>query len=112
MGDAARRNPLSFESAKRRPVLLDRFGREIERGDLITISVINFDPPLFTVKEVVPNLTPSAPANTLRVLFEAQIGSFMIAGQPTQDLILVAKKPMQQKEPTDASEVGDSRRDN
>ena len=110
MGNDARRNPLSFESAKRRPVLLDRFGREITVGDLVAISSVNFDPAIFMVKELVPNLAPNAPANTIRVVFEAQVGSISIAEQPTMDLVLVAKPP--KKEVVDAPEAGDSHRDN
>ena len=110
MGSDARRNPLSFESHTRKAILLDRFGREISVGDLVVMSAINFDPPIFKVAEITPNLAPNAPANTLRVVFEAQIGSFMIAEQPQQDLLVVAKPPV--KESPDAAEARSPNSDN
>jgi hypothetical protein len=111
MGSDARRNPLSFESARRRPVLLDRLSREVHVGDLVTMATRNLEPALFTVKEIVPNLLPNAPANTIRVTFELLIGSLTVAEQPNADLVLVALKPSSQETP-DAPETGDSHRDN
>ena len=113
MGIDARRNPLSFESPKRRHVLLDRLGREVQVGDLVSMAIRNLEPVLFTVKEIIPNLLPNAPANTIRVVFELLVGSLTVAEQPNNDLVLVALKPQErQKETPDAPEVVDSHRDN
>ena len=113
MGIDARRNPLSFESPKRRHVLLDRLGREVQVGDLVSMAIRNLEPVLFTVKEITPNLLPNAPANTIRVVFELLVGSLTVAEQPNNDLVLVALKPQErQKETPDAPEVVDSHRDN
>lgn len=86
---AHRGNPFARNSliGPREPILLDCYGRELLKGDLVFLLHPQTVP--YRVVHVRPNLHPAAPPNTLMVTVVAQVAMDARAGQAHPQLALV-----------------------
>lgn len=85
------------------PIARDAFGRTLTPGDLIILQ-----PPqghiTWRVDEIMPEINPRFPANTVRVRVSCQITQHITTGQPLPFLLVVPTTDQPEEEPVAKNE--------
>jgi hypothetical protein len=83
-----KRNPFGLHTLVRRPVRIkDLYGRPLEVGDEVLLHRLG--PPQYVVQDVVPDLSPGAPPNTVRVVLLSTASFSVPADVPVANLLRV-----------------------